>query len=798
LSDSPAVASSRARDSTIHGGATLPPEAVGRHIPRSPDHSENATAGVREPTAAGSVPRPTGTAAVPQTTAMAEDRGARERVAAADVLPSPRRARLARLASATVLSSSPFLLILGLKPFTFGIWFQAEPITVGLLALGCLAALCLLLLDVTGHRVWPVFREPPLLCLLALIVWSAVVSPLQHFPARSWFGTPETGEGIFAFLALLSLSALGWVVWPYREIRGNLCTAAVVAAVFVGALNLLPLGSPWRPQLLGFYGGIVGPAVALVVGGAKPWQERWAARPAFFAGLPAVLSSQSKIALSLYCVVGPFARLLIQRWQGRWQPRRRRQALTCMPLLAPAAATLATAIGMVMPPMDIYAFLPHRAADTVLDFVSAGATGTDVFYSLRSRARLALAGLGALQAHPQGWLTGFGWGSFDSLLYRHTYIAGVRGFQDGVWQPNWEAIGAGAFHAHSDPLEALLAAGLPAAILYLAFLGAIVWRSRRAMLPFAAVGWFIIAGLLSAWYPSMLDYPFLALALVACCAPWRPAPLRQAMSLRQTLPLRRAMPLRQALPSRTLGWRGACLAGATALAFGAWATAIDALAGGRLLAALNRQNPAEVADFSSIPRDHGRGGVHLWWAALNYVYFIDSRLAQGHKPTEAQALWYARLLRAVDHWTEEGRADVRLAALTAAMRNDLAANHADTALASLRRRALKHWDTAVVDLIRRAPDRTDVAVPDLAALTAAKQYMAILSLCGQIFHIHPGDRVCLWYSGVTLLTDPGSQQAAFIDLRRALSLGVDAVAPVTPAARQAVLGHFPPPRDGSK
>ena len=693
----------------------------------------------------------------------------------------PHSAAIARLAGTTTLALCPFLFVLALKPFAYGIWFQAEPITVGLLALGAVAGVCLLLLDLTGHRVWPVFREPPLLCLLVLILWSAVVSPLQDLPARSWFGTPETGEGIFAFLALLMLCALGWVLWPYPAIRRALALAATAAAVIIGALNaVLPTGSPWRPQLLGAYGGTIGPAVALVVLGAMPRLDRRAILVAFIAGLPAVLFSQSKVALLLYCVLAPLAWGGLMRVQWRWRPCRRRQCLALTPLAAVAAMALIAGAGMALPPLDVYAWLPRHAADAILHFTSAGATGIDLFYSLRSRSLLALAGFAGLAAHPLAWLTGFGWGSYNDLLYRHTFIAGVRGFQDGVWIPSWEGVGAGAFHVHSDPLETLFSAGLPAAIGYLAFLCAIVLRSRRAMLPFAAIGWFVIAGLRSAWYPSLLDYPFLAMAIAACCARWRPAPLRPAL------------PQGAEMPLRGLGRQALCLAAAATLAFGARASAIDAANGGRLLAALNRQDPAELPVFQRLPPGHGRGGVHLWWAALNYVYFLDTRLSQGHKPTEAQALWYARLLDLVDRQTAAGRAGVRLAALTVAMRNDLAANGADTTLAALRQRALPGWDAAVVGLIRRAPDRTDVAVPDLAWLTRQRQYMSILGLCGQIFTVHPGDRVCLWYSGVALITDPGSRDAAFADLHRALAMDVGAVVPVTPAARQAVLAHFPP------
>lgn len=694
-------------------------------------------------------------------------------------------APIARAAGATVLALAPFLFVLGLQPFAYGIWFQAEPLTVGLLALGAAAGLCLLALDLTGHAVWAVFRQPALLCLLGLVGWSAVVSPLQAFPARSWFGAPETGEGIFAFLALLALAVLCCILWPYRNVRITVVAAAVASAAVIGLLNaILPPGSPWRPQLLGAYGGMVGPAVALIVLGAFRRSGWKLALLAFLAGLPVVLFSQSKVALLLDCLVGPLACLLLLRVQGRWRPDRRRRLLAFAPLLAVAGFALIIAVAMLLPPVNVYTFVPRRLADAVLHFVSAGPTGIDVFYSVRSRGLLALAGFAALAAHPAAWLGGFGWGSYADLLYRHTYIDGVKGFQDGVWAPNWEGVGAGAFHVHSDPLEAVFSAGLVAGILYVLFLCAIVWRSRRAMLPFAAVGWFIVAGLLSEWYPSLLVYPFLAMAIAACCARLRPAP--------SLLP---PPPRTLAAPWWVLGRRAACLAGAALLAFGAQATASDALAGGRLLAALNRQDAADLPEFESIPADHGRGGAHLWWAALNYVYFLDTQLAQGHKPTESQAAWYARVLQEVDTWTAQGRAGIRLSALIVAIRNDLIANHADTLLAPLRQSKLPSWDAAVAWFIRRVPERTDVAVPDLAWLASGRHYAPMLVLCEQIFQIHPGDRVCLWYSGMAMLSDPLSEEAGYVDLRRALALGVGAVAPVTPAARQAVEAHFaPPPR----
>jgi hypothetical protein len=206
------------------------------------------------------------------------------------------------------------------------------------------------------------------------------------------------------------------------------------------------------------------------------------------------------------------------------------------------------------------------------------------------------------------------------------------------------------------------------------------------------------------------------------------------------------------------------------------------VAGGRLIQALNRQDSQEAASFDLPIADHGRAGVHLWFAALNYAASLDRQVAQGHPLTVGQAAWYGQLLRAVDERTDQGRAGIRLAALTLAMRNDLAENQ-DTALAGLRAEALPIWGRSVLRVIRLAPDRTDVAVPYLGWLLAHKQVLPALSLCGRIFSLHPHDRVCRWYGGAALLGDKATEAEGLADMRGALADGVDAVVPVTPAAR---------------
>lgn len=665
--------------------------------------------------------------------------------------PSQFIAVCARATGTAVLVLSLFIFILGTPPFAFGVWFQTEPVTVGLLAAGTAACASLLLLDVTGHSAGLLLGRRHIQLLLAFLLWNMLVSGAQDFPGRAWFGTPETGEGIFSFIALTALILLAMVLWSYRLPRLFLIAAAVISSITIGGMDaLLPWESAWRPEKYAGYAGTVGPAVAMIVAGGfrRPGWRRLAA--AVVCGLVPVAFSGNKTAVVLLCLVGPALFVPVLWWVRRVAVFRARQTLAWLPV---AALLLACAV-----------------------IAGAMAYGDyDPLYSVRSRGLLIWAGALALGDHPLALLTGLGWGSYNDILYQHNYLPGVRGFANGVWDPNWEGIGAGAFHVHNDILEAILGGGLMGGLLYLLFYIALVAGARRDMLSIGAVGWFLVVGSLCFWYPFTLCYPFLALAVAATTA--------QSGVLRSPIPV----------PMET--WmRGAGLAAIGVLAAGCITAAGDALMGGDRLAALNRQNPAEIATFGTFPPDHGRGGVHLWWLALSEAAFVGGQLANGHPPTPAQAQWYGRLLDEVDAWSESGRAGVRLRALTLALRNDLIGSHERTALSALRERELPRWEPAMLKNVWLSPDRTDIAVPFLAFLALTKQYSRMIGICDQVFALHPGDRVCLWYSGLAKLPDSATITAGLAAMRAALAKHVEAVAPVPDAARDMVLTSMPADR----
>jgi hypothetical protein len=68
------------------------------------------------------------------------------------------------------------------------------------------------------------------------------------FPARSWFGPPEIGEGIFTFAALLSLI---WLSMPGAWIESN------ALSLLAGSLNPADVaGDLARPPQIHFVGGM--------------------------------------------------------------------------------------------------------------------------------------------------------------------------------------------------------------------------------------------------------------------------------------------------------------------------------------------------------------------------------------------------------------------------------------------------------------------------------------------------------------------------------------------------------------
>lgn len=270
-----------------------------------------------------------------------------------------------------------FIWVAALPPFHTGLWFLTEPVEVALYLSGALCAAALVVLALCRVPVGAVLRDPLVLLPILLGVVSILLSLFTAFPARSWFGPPQTGEGALWFVVLglqIAVFRLAGAEW----LRG----AAMGGAAFMLLLTLAgqPLNS--FPDYLAF----VGIGLAIAVPG-------WAA-----------------LGLGAICVVASASKGAI--------------------LLAPVLAIA----GLCRAPRRTLCLLAPFAAMFAIDCL-------DMMPSAWSRTLLWRVSWNALASDPMIWLHGLGWGSFNDMLLNHRHVALALDptWEGGWWRGAWHS-----------------------------------------------------------------------------------------------------------------------------------------------------------------------------------------------------------------------------------------------------------------------------------------------------------------------------------------------------------------------
>lgn len=476
--------------------------------------------------------------------------------------------------AATVSAASLLVGLAALPPFQVGIWIQSEPAEIALFAIGALAALVII-----GR---PGGSHPFVWIPLVLAGWSVLASCLLPFPARSWFGPPETGEGAAWWLAVAALVSCGMTAAAHLRsvIQLSTALAALIYAVVL-AVDPESLGrwSAWA--------GFIAPLVALIV------QPRWVALvlAAFLVSL-----SGSKGAAVL-CGLA-FVLWLALEAVAEWRPHRMR--------LAGVVAVVAVVSGSIAATLALP--WPSAASRAVLWTIAAD--------SLHSSGALAL---------------GHGWGAFNDLVLADWQSIAAR-------VPDWEGLGAGAFHSHSLLTESTLALGLPGLALVLGLMVAVPmlaadvksYSGRIVLnsLPWTLSWWAAWCGIACIWFPLPVGAPFLALAL-AYVSGRTPSP----------------------------SWRASLwpVAAVASLAVTSWLVLAQAR---NATAALEMIGGPVPASFNLNLSDN-RGDQHLW--ALSMMIEVDTarRAATGGAPVE-ELMWRDVLRFHVEREIAAGRASDRL------------------------------------------------------------------------------------------------------------------------------------------
>lgn len=750
-----------------------------------------------------------------------------------------------------VLIAGLWIFVAALPPFAFGVWYQSEPVTLALWAVGALLGALLMIQAIAGRPVLRAAAHPAVILPLGLALWTALGATQLALPWRSWFGAPETGEGGLWWLALAVQIWAGRLVWPRRAARMLLPIAAGGAMLAMIALQLgMPEASPWRvgawSEYLAFailFCAIAG--VGVMPRLARPSLSRrrrialWVGLTLAAGGLLAGLYVSGNRAALLLTLLTLSLWPLIRALAGASRRGRARWAML-IGLTAPFAGVALLSVLVTLPDrIAIDRFPPgwdeagYLAANPdIAEGVTGGAlasgfvhwkaagwsenrkggfaTPTDVasvaeyphfdpaflrtmIPSAQSRLRFNAVGLAALLAEPAELLTGRGYASFNDSLLRHAYAADVSNVVNGVWQPNWEALGAGAFHAHNAYLETLLNLGVPGLALFIGLmLTPVIWGRRRQ--PLALGLWLVVVMLFSVWFLLPMLAPFLALALVALTTPRR-------------LPVTRADPVRVRARVRgglapgwrtgewtTRGWMARAMPLAALVVFAPLALALvpgwTAAHQGRALLDAVQGPPADAERIRPLIADHGRGNPHLWWVALNLVEHLERKASARAPISEHEIWWFDVLNRLIEARMAEGGASERLAALPAIMTNVLAAKFRDTEMTAFRERQLAEWGPRMGRLLDRLPSRGDLAAPYLLWLAEVGDDQALLAFTQPRLRRAPDDPVLLWFSGMILAEDPMQIGEGKARLKRAFETGIDRFLPIDRGFRNRTMAEI--------
>lgn len=262
-----------------------------------------------------------------------------------------------RVAATALASASLFIWLAALPPCQVGLWFETEPVEIALYGVGALAALVLIFSSTKDAA--DALRHPLVLIPLALAALTLVMSLFVPFPARSWFGPPQTGEGGLWCLTLGLLVAL------FRIADADIVArVAVLSAVALAVARAVGIEINAFPDYLAFVG--------LAIGLACP------GRPMLYLTPFLIAASGSKGALLFVPVCAVVGMLVCKR---RW-------ISALFAGAAPFAAMIAVAMLYQMP--------------------SGG-----------SRLIMWAAAARAILREPGVWWHGFGWGGMNDMVQRH-------------------------------------------------------------------------------------------------------------------------------------------------------------------------------------------------------------------------------------------------------------------------------------------------------------------------------------------------------------------------------------------
>jgi hypothetical protein len=706
-------------------------------------------------------------------------------------------------AGVALFALQAFVFVFGLSPFRMGYWETQEP---RVLAIFLISALTCGWFWQGFFRQWIVVpRRLPVYywLILAWIGWQIAVTLLFATSSwRSWFGTGEWGEGTGWYVCILLVTTQAILLWPHEAYRRAMVRALVAALVAIYLLQVAPELDirfvdtapyyPWQPYgwsdylpyLLGFtwvilnlanpkrsFNGQVQLCVAIMI--ALALTDNRAAYLLFPCAAIAVLFAIE------WAVARKKAHAPVPRWL------RQTSIVVCiLPILYPLLS------------------------------LSSSVFFADANSSLSIRMHLNAIGISALMDEPGRMLTGHGWNRFQDEAFKYTATENVALFENGELGDNSALMLGSAAHAHSQPLEAILALGIPGLVLWYGFTILLIRRIPDAFF-WRVVPVHVAMMLLSYfWFPLAFFIAFQALYWAA---------LVHLLNTED----------KPQFHDRTkMQWASLLFIPLLfIMLWSSWQQARAMLYSEWLIKALHA--PYTEYPMGMILEDVPRGGERLRAISAEFLGNIgvsnhalqrrlEDRSAQretekraakagmsveeylSKKPQAARVKRYRlrnRVAEDAERWVEKLlqagflMGNVPGLGLHAATTDLTIQFFLQTSIASddrfgkSRADSFLFYPASAVRIAQLAPRREDLAAPYLYHLDKEKDEASLSLMIARLLDANPEHRVALWLLGKRLANQPGSEARGQALMREMLEAGVDKIYPIPNEERDAILGE---------
>ncbi|MHA1558422.1 MAG: hypothetical protein ACTSXG_01245 [Alphaproteobacteria bacterium] len=375
-------------------------------------------------------------------------------------------------ATPVFIALSFWIFIFSLPPFRAGIWVDSEVTIIALFSISTIIG-CASLLQKHVHL------SISSLFLLGIVALSLILLPIHPHPKLSFYGLPQTGEGILFYLSFLVL-CFGIYNTETFYIKRIILPSAIAASLAVTIITVInhpyyriEYNPYWLPHVFTAFIAFLGLGILSTYSFFKEKQViKWSI---FAYCIFLILISYNKTAITSGCILS-FIFLVPNNFIKRFK----------------------------FPMIFTVALIPFGVI--LFEYILA-----KNFTSIDSRINFLNILYQYFYEHPFNLLVGTGFGKYTDILAAYITKLPLSFYSEGIWSPTWEGIERLDFHSHHQLLEMLLAQGIIGALLYLLWPIMILKNTdirNFKMVFFFVCLWFFIT---SMWFLVPLCIPFIAL-----------------------------------------------------------------------------------------------------------------------------------------------------------------------------------------------------------------------------------------------------------------------------------------------